>query len=466
MTNYPSPRYPKFKPLGEGRLYERISKIVKRKPVAQFADQPHVPRYNIQKGSKVLLIALNEYDPVVVRSYAQAMRDIGATVDELVLDSTPKVPPEEVAVLEAECIEPTGDDDVVYTRITNLMNPKTVTEFVKREHYDLVVSGTAGPLPLVPFRWVRMEYISREEFSSPLIDFPIELQELIDRKVFEAIKKCEKVRITDPEGTDFSFTNYPDDRPLYMTHEWGKPINFGYGGREDCTGVIAGTLNHLGAFPHCKAHIKDGLVVKVEGGGKYGDVWREKLEKYRDVDYPEFPLRTAATLSNGSSTTVKMATPGFFWYWECAIGTIPSVFRLPKEGRMECFANFLHERKRAGYIHHGFGGSNSSAAQLAAAGLPWTHCHIHSMFATYEGKAKDGSMIKVIDKGHLTALDDPDVRKLASKFGNPNKLLREVWIPAIPGINVKGNYMKDYASNPSAWIRREEKLHPMMPYRP
>ncbi|MGI0085460.1 MAG: hypothetical protein ACREBQ_10295, partial [Nitrososphaerales archaeon] len=426
------------------------------------SDQPHVPRYGIRKGNRVLLVALTEFDPAVVQDYARAMRNAGAEVDVVTLDSAPNYPPDQIARLEAECIEPTGDDDVVYTRITNLMNPKTVSDLVKREKYDLVVSGTAGPLPIVPFRWTRMEYISREEFSSPLVDFPLELQELIDRKVVESIKKCEKVRITDPEGTDFSFTNYDDERPLYMTHEWGKPINFNYRGVEDCTGVIAGTLNHLGAFPHCKSYLKDGLVVKVEGGGAYGEVWREKIEKYKDVDYPEFPLRTAASLSKDSQIKVKMSKPGFFWYWECAIGTIPGVFRLPQEGRMECFANFLHERKRAGYIHHGFGGSNSSAAQLAAAGLPWTHCHIHSMFATYEGKTREGETIRVIDMGHLTALDDPEVRAFARKFGNPDRLLGEVWIPAIPGINVKGDYMKDYAANPTKWIRQEAKRHPIL----
>jgi hypothetical protein len=443
-------------------MHKQILSIVKREPIKGLEHQPHVPRYNIEPGTRVLFITLTDFDPAVVKHYSNCMKECGATVDQITLDSTPRVPPEDAATLEAESIEAFGEREVVYTRMTNLMNPRIVGELVQRQGYDLVVSGTAGPLPSVPFRWARMEYVSREEFSSSQIDFPFELQQMIDQKVFDSIHRCEKVRITDPEGTDISFTNYDDSRPLAMAHEYGKPINFGYHGKEDCTGVIAGTLNHLGAFPHCKVYVKDSLVTKVEGGGRYGDVWREKLEKYGDIEYPAFPLRTSAKLPSEADIKVKMDRPGFFWYWECAIGTIPGVFRLQNEGEMKCFANFLHDRKRAGYLHHGFGGSNTSAPQLTKAGLPWTHVHIHNMFATYTGVSRDGSTTTVIDRGHLTALDDPDVRRVAVKFGNPDRLLQEIWIPAVPGINVKGDYQKDYAANPSNWIRSEAARHPIL----
>ena len=96
----------------------------------------------------------------------------------------------------------------------------------------------------------------------------------------------------------------------------------------------------------------------------------------------------------------------------------------------------------------------------SAAGLEWAgpkgilhgHLHIHLQFATVEIKNQKGQTHKVIDNGHLTALDDPDVRKLASKYGNPDEILKEAWIPKIPGINVAGDYEKDYASDPATWI--------------
>jgi hypothetical protein len=459
--DYPTPKHPTFRAISREELRRKIVKIVSREPLVGLVDQPHAPRYDVKRGEKVLVIALTEFDPIVIEEYVEAVRGRGARVDLLIIDSTPERPPEETGVMEAEGIEPLGDEEVIYTRMTNLMNPKAVSKLVESEGYDLVISGTAGPLPRVPYRWARTEYISREELASPQVDFPFDLQMLIDRKVHEAIRSCEKVRITDPEGTDISFTNYDDKRPMALAHEYGKPINLGYNGTEDCTGVIAGTLNHLGAFPNCRAHLKDGLVVKVDGGGRYGEVWREKIEKYNSVTFPEFPARTDMRLPDGSAPKIRMPRPGFFWYWECAIGTIPGVFRLREEGLMKHSANFLHDRKRAGYLHHGFGGSNNSAPQLMAKGLPWTHVHLHNMFPTYEGRTKDGLDVKVIDRGHLTALDDPEVRTLAAEWGDPDELLSEAWIPAVPGINAKGSY-DQYAAEPTKWIRQDAREHPIL----
>lgn len=47
----------------------------------------------------------------------------------------------------------------------------------------------------------------------------------------------------------------------------------------------------------------------------------------------------------------------------------------------------------------------------------------------------------------LTALDHPEVRKVASQYGNSDLLLKEDWIAPIPGIRVEGKY-EDYAKNP------------------
>jgi hypothetical protein len=44
-------------------------------------------------------------------------------------------------------------------------------------------------------------------------------------------------------------------------------------------------------------------------------------------------------------------------------------------------------------------------------------------------------------------LDDQEVRALAAKYGDPDKLLAEDWIPDIPGINAPGSY-EEYARDP------------------
>ena len=60
----------------------------------------------------------------------------------------------------------------------------------------------------------------------------------------------------------------------------------------------------------------------------------------------------------------------------------------------------------------------------------------------------------MIDKGRLAALDDPEVRALAAKYGDPDELLREDFIPGVPGINMEGNYM-DYARDPREFFKKD-----------
>ena len=52
--------------------------------------------------------------------------------------------------------------------------------------------------------------------------------------------------------------------------------------------------------------------------------------------------------------------------------------------------------------------------------------------------------------GRLTAMDDTYVRALASRYGNPNDILRRDYISAMPGINAPGSY-DAHARNPGAY---------------
>ena len=52
--------------------------------------------------------------------------------------------------------------------------------------------------------------------------------------------------------------------------------------------------------------------------------------------------------------------------------------------------------------------------------------------------------------------DDPEIRKLAAKYGNPDEILKEKWIPAMPGINVPGDYLTDYAKDPYKLISEQQ----------
>jgi len=58
--------------------------------------------------------------------------------------------------------------------------------------------------------------------------------------------------------------------------------------------------------------------------------------------------------------------------------------------------------------------------------LPSNHRDFEIYLPTYY---LDG--VKIVDNGHLLALDDPEIREVAAKYGDPDLLLREDWIPEL-----------------------------------
>jgi hypothetical protein len=82
--------------------------------------------------------------------------------------------------------------------------------------------------------------------------------------------------------------------------------------------------------------------------------------------------------------------------------------------------------------------------------LVYGHLHVHLLSATLIVDTPRGE-VPVIENGRLSAYDDPDVRDLAAQFGDPDELLRDDWVPQIPGITAPGDYA-EYAREPSRWI--------------
>ncbi len=253
--------------------------------------------------------------------------------------------------------------------------------------------------------------------------------DLINKKTWEPIWTRGKgawVHLTDPEGSDMRFrlkeehweaSHYEGHRRrfepnYYLGHLFGYPTP-PYNPGIEAEGVLAGTINHYSRpFPHAKAFFEGGKVARVEGGGEYGDKWREIMDLTKDIKYPEYPDK------------------GLFWMWEVAIGTHPKMARPPYAFTLSGHAA-MYERLRSGYIHVGIGTANANVSETWAEerGLPWGHLHIHMQFPTYTLETADGEEITVIKDGHLTALDDPEVIALASQYGDPAELLAEAWTP-------------------------------------
>jgi hypothetical protein len=337
--------------------------------------------------------------------------------------------------------------------------------------YNKTFESFGGPiLPKGNLRIQRFPFYTPEMVMSPAHTIPAEVLTAIDDWTWLTLLKAVRVRITDPEGTDLQYSNWdeyyngdrtdydetlvrkwaPEDMvPFYKTyqpgHVWGRP-RFMIP-KEDGRGVIGGTMNHIGPFPYIKIKVDKARLYDIEGGGKYGDDLRKIEEETKDIQYP------------------GMLGKGLLYWWEASIGTNPKIHR-PRKDFTRGMVCGLYERMRSGVIHLGFGTVLSSMQERKAAdeGLIASHFHVHLYFPTVTLEMADGSRGLLIDNGHLKALDDPKVRAIASKYGNPDEILREDWIPALPGINMAGEY-SEYAEDPLDWTLTElnicRKFHPL-----
>jgi len=422
-------------------------------PVARFiAGEPEVRRtaagfigYGATKpGDRVLLAADTHYNWRVLEATARALRERGAQVDVVTVDVGPD--------------RDFTDLDEIHTVMRREpwdRKPRRwegvpwVEELALRGNYDLLVHGKGGSIPPTPHRYEAFPWLTPAHFTSRATTYPRQLHTLINRKVWEQVRVqgCGgRVHLTDPEGTDLRWTlweEYLDGSRLgtgdtpFWGHIMGHPPT-PLIAKEDATGVAAGTTSHFARpFPRIRVTVQDGLVQTIEGGGAYGQGWRELLEESRYTQYPCFPR------------------PGLFWLWEAAIGTNPKITRPPRIHRLSS-GGFEWERRRSGVIHLGFGTFWRAPEERWAAerGILYGHLHVHCLSPTLQIDTVDGKRLMIIERGRLTALDDPDVRALAAELGNPDELLAEEWQAPIPGISVPGSY-EEYAADPAGWIYAE-----------
>ena len=304
---------------------------------------------------------------------------------------------------------------------------------------------------------------TREEFLSDAWACPDELWIEIERKIIDALGRAAAVRITDPEGTHLEFPVSAEEAFRWKSTAWRPghlfldilqstsqenaiipvsaevPPVF-----RDINGVMAATSNHFGYLPRIELFFEHGRLVDVKGGGRYGEIIRELKEKYKHVHWPGYP------------------GDGFFWYADCALCTVVKAFRRTSD----MFHSYwrlpnVTERNRAGVFHMGMGSRRHGDEYLKYAKenkIPTGHIHIHNYFATFEIKVQGTDYwYKIIDKGRPSALDEPDIRALAVKYGDPDKLLSFDWVPPLPGVNCEGDYMRDYAPDPAAYLENRMK---------
>jgi len=407
--------------------------------------------WDLKPGERVLLRVDNWHSPLVIEACKRILEKYGCKYEVAYADRGP-IP------------QWVGADEVEYY----LYRTKELAEWMdewdriaKEQRYDKLLWGYGGPiLADADVKIQRMPFISPEILASPAHAMPYELLEAIDLWTWKRVRTAKRIRITDPEGTDLSFTNhaayYDSKREFYNPdlihqtwtgnegfaktylpgHVTGRPWIF-LPGKEDGNGVIGGTANHIAPVEWTQLVIEDSRITAINEGGLFGDKLRALMAETADLQYPGFPGK------------------GIMHWWEASIGTNPHIHR-PRKDFPSGLVNCLYERVRSGVIHIGFGTIISSMDERRAArqGLKVGHWHLHLYFPTYETE-REGDNEPVIEDGRLLALDDPEIRKLAAKYGDPDLWLEESWIPAVPGLNVAGDYWQHYANDPLAWVHTE-----------
>lgn len=406
--------------------------------------------WDLHEGERVLLRVDNWYEDAVVEAVCKVLDEFGCTYDVRKDDLGP-VP---------QNLE--GHDEI---EIFLGMTKESAREMVewrridKEGRYDKLLWGLGGPiLADSTLKVQRMPFLTPEHVMSEAHTLPFEILRAIDAWTHERSLRARYVHIVDPEGTDLRYENgdqlFTTDRsqfsPTLLDDWWGNDILpmlvIPHGGHifakppfltraENAEGVMAGTMNHIGPYPHIRMLIKNSKVVGIDGGGRFGEKLNRLMEQTNDLQYPHHPDK------------------GMLYLWEVAVGTNPKIHR-PARGYLTGHNCAIYERVRSGIIHLGFGSVMSSRPEneAAAAGMLVGHFHVHLYFPTVTLEMPDGSKEVLIEDGHLKALDDPGVRSVAAKYGDPDLLLREDWVPAIPGLNMDGDY-ETYASDPLAWLK-------------
>ncbi|SDH21703.1 Leucyl aminopeptidase (aminopeptidase T) [Alteribacillus persepolensis] len=417
--------------------------------------------WDLQPGERVLLRVDNWHDPMVIEACKKILEKYNTNYEVKMVDKGP-------------IIRWKGHDEVDYYLARTKELAEWMDEWEKMEEegeYDKLLWGYGGPvLRDTNIKIQRMPFITPELTATPAHTIPYEIIDAIDKWTWNKIRHAKRIRIQDPEGTDLSYTNhdeyYDSKREFYnpdlVERFWKGNKSFGktylpghvlgrpwlYHPKEDATGVIAGTTNHIGPVPWIQLEVDKGKITQINEGGEFGEKLRKLKSETDHLKYPGFP------------------DEGLFRWWEASIGTNPHIHR-PRQGFLNGWLNCLYERMRSGVIHIGFGTIISSSAEREAAkmGLPVGHWHVHLYFPTMTAEMMDGSTETIIKDGHLLALDDPGVRDIAAQFGDPDILLSESWIPAVPGLNMEGDYWKHYANDPEDWVMTElnicEHYHPL-----
>ena len=291
------------------------------------------------------------------------------------------------------------------------------------------------------------------DLLSKAAEFPADVWNLVDEKTLRPIPFISEVTFQDPEGTNLAWTLTPEQSSIWSRNSGSSNHIYVYPSPLHSSiqegGVLAAHSNHTGVFSTMKVYLDQyGAVERIEGGGRVGELFGTLVNH---------PILTEAKFPGA-------AVPGYWFFRQDGFASNPKFVRsLPDMVEGGQYMANLSERNRAGIQHLAFSYDSDNPEDLAYAreqdiplGRGQHTSHMHNYFPTVQWRLRDtGEWIAIAEKGYVTMFDDPEVRALAARYGDPELLFRYEWNPSIPGVNVGGEYEKDFAQDPWNWIMAE-----------
>lgn len=400
-TKSMAPRMPKVKePTSVEEILPALNTVVRRTPQRNFQEG-----LSLKRDERVLMITDSTISPLLAEGFEQAIREAGGHVDTVNLEGYPLM-----------------EDPIALVDEQNTQNwyPEWLWEGAKQADVVLCLAFLKFPhTPKLPFgreakkagqvmkgRPVQWE-LPPDMLLNSSLTYPLDVWDAIDDKTWELMSGARRIEISEEDGTNLTFDLTAEDWAEEQGSR-GKPYTPGhifvpFPKGLSLEGEIAiRSLTFGGAVPLTRLTVEGRRVTKINGGGAFGDTLRRSFEEFKDKTYPGLP------------------GPGSNWISTFAMCTNPKYRRSPSyesaRGSARVHSWCLGHR-RSGFLHASIGSGLATPNHKIIR-------HFDMMFTTVVADGRP-----VIEEGHLVALDAPEVRRAAEKYGDPDNLLREDWVP-------------------------------------
>jgi hypothetical protein len=408
-TTTMTPRMPEVRqPTSPEELVPALKTVVTR-----TSNRGMYESLGLKPGERVLMITDSTIDPILPEAFREAIRDVGGHADVIDLEGYPTL---------ADPI------DLVDGPNTSRWFPEWTWEAAKAADVLICLAFFKFPhTPNLPWgrpnsyaanwrlngRAIQWE-LPPDMVLAPALTYPLEVWDAIDEKHNELMVNARRIEITEDNGTHLTWELTLED----WAHIEGRNDEDGFGSKLSYVPghqfipfpkslkfegeIVINSLTFGGPVEPTRLIVDGRRVTEVVGSNHFADRLRETFDQFKDQTWQGLP------------------GPGANWVSTFAACTNPKFRRSPSfetaRGSARVHSWCLGHR-RSGFLHASIGAAleNENSKLIR---------HFDMMFPNLHADGKP-----VIEDGHLLALDDPHVREVAARYGDPDEILREDWVP-------------------------------------